>query len=106
MSPKTQNNSHHTPRVVTAICATSQILEKFRNDSSPTTAPAGWPKSDCNQKRPEKYGASMAAKHRIVVRTRGLNSWLKCRRNNAQILRSQQPKIHDAKIGFGFFGKN
>src|SRR5579864_6730166 len=36
-----------------AIRATSQILEEVRNSgsqkrsSSPTTAPAGWPKSDC-----------------------------------------------------------
>jgi hypothetical protein len=28
MSPKTQKNSPYTPRAVTAICATKQILEK------------------------------------------------------------------------------
>jgi hypothetical protein len=34
---------------------------------SPTTAPAGWPKSDCQQNWADKYGASMAAKRQSAA---------------------------------------
>jgi hypothetical protein len=35
---------------------------------SPTTALAGWPKSDCHQNWTDKYGASMAAKRQSAAR--------------------------------------
>jgi hypothetical protein len=73
---------------------------------SPTTAPAGSPKSDCNQRRPDKYGASMTAKYGVVVLIRGLSSLLNYKRTTRKFLPLRQPKIYDAKNGCRFFGKN
>jgi hypothetical protein len=41
--------------------ATSKILGKVPKRSSPTSAPAERPKSDCTNKQTDKYGASMTA---------------------------------------------
>jgi hypothetical protein len=45
--------------------ATSKILGKVPKRSSPTSAPAERPKSDCINKQTDKYGTSMAAIGRV-----------------------------------------
>jgi hypothetical protein len=73
---KTQDAQPCTFGAEIAIRATSQILGEVPKlcvaKTIPKTPPASRPKSDCAPRRPEKYGASMAAKISVWPRERAL----------------------------------
>ena len=100
MSPRTQKNSPYTPGAVTAICATKQILGKSELIVA-HDATASQPKSDCKQKRPEKYGASMAANTALLLEQ-------KCESASEMAIyfsHPRQPKIYDTGT-LRIFGEN
>jgi hypothetical protein len=89
MSPQTQKDSPYTPRVVTAICATKQILGKSEmivaHDA--TGQPA---KIRLQTKEARQIRRNHGCKHCTVAS----NSWLKHKQTASLILlRPQQPKI-------------
>jgi hypothetical protein len=70
---------------------------KFRNDCLAKTSPAGWPKSDCEPRRPEKYGTNMAAI--VAFRPHAWNSVTEIFCATGAIVRKQKRKLHDVENG-------
>jgi hypothetical protein len=64
-------------------------------------SPTGWPKSDCRQNKPNKCGATMAAKHRALARNSNAlnNNETMIGRAKIAIAHTRQRKIHDAGTG-------